>query len=163
MRDESGDNDEIACPECGADTSEDCPHILAVIDVTFGQCEGGAAYELWDKYTSRVTEVFQKHLADGVKPDWKHFEVQEVWDALELPEDPEDFCLPFEAFADLMVAVFEEAGGVDHPGDLTEESGGRCESEVRILYAKKPKKVCEKAVAVLEQWLTEMKPSDAGE
>ena len=163
MRDESGENAEIACPECGADTTEHCPHLLAVIDVTFGQCEGGAAFDRWSGYTSRVIEVFQKHLANGVTPDWEHFEVQEVWEALEEVDDPEDFYLPSEAFTNLMVAVFEEAGGFDHSGDLIDESGGRCESEMRIVYAKKPKKVCEKAAVILEQWLAEVKPSEARE
>jgi len=55
------------------------------------------------------------------------------------------------------VAVLEDAGGYEHHGNVISESGGRCQSAMRILYAEKPKQVCKKAVTVLEQWLTNVK------
>jgi hypothetical protein len=159
MWDEMGDDQPIKCPECGADTDSECPHVLAIIDVTFGACEGGAAFHYWDTYSSRVKSAFKTYLASSVTPKWKHFEVENVWDNLEVPEDLEDLCLPFTAFADLIVAVLEAAGGYEHHGNVMSESGGRCQSAMRILYAEKPKQVCKKSVTVLEQRLAKVKVS----
>lgn len=154
MWDESGECEEITCPECGAGTDRACRHLLAVIDVTFGECEGGKACDYWQGYRSQVTNAMRAFLVDGATPSWERSEVADLWNQLqEEVEAIDDFNLPDAAFNELMISVLEEAGGDEHDGSIHAESGGRSESEMRILYAKSPKKVCEKATGVLAEWL----------
>ena len=49
--------------------------------------------------------------------------------------------------------LLEEAGGVSQFGSLIMDSGGRCESEVSIMYDENPKKICDLAAKVLTKWL----------
>ena len=48
--------------------------------------------------------------------------------------------------------LLEEAGGVSQFGSLIMESGGRCESEVSIMYDENPKKICDLAANPRERF-----------
>ena len=160
MYDESGQCEKVSCLICGADSDEGCPHLLMFYDVTFSQCEGGVAYDHKDRFESQVSGAFTRLLAEGAKPTWSHYEVGEVWDALleEGFEDPEDIVLPTKQFLDLYEEVLVEAGGLQHPGSLVSESGGRCASSVRLLYADDPEQVCKDAEKVFDEWLKPEEP-----
>lgn len=160
MYDESGESGAVTCPHCGADSNEGCPHLLMLLDVTFCQCDGGVACNYKGRFELQVSAVFTRLLAEGARPAWANFDVRGVWQALleEGVEDPDDIVLPEEPFLELLIAVLEKAGGWEHPGALVSESGGYCESSVRLLYAEDPEQVCKDAEKVLEAWLRPEEP-----
>ena len=55
MRDEDSE-DLVVCPYCGR--SEDCPHLLAVIDKTFNECSDGYAYGRYREFHEAIEKSF---------------------------------------------------------------------------------------------------------
>jgi len=98
----------------------------------------------------------------GREPKWESPYVTDAWDAMldERRDTEEDVFLHAATATDLLVYVLEEAGGTDVGVGLTDCSGGRCESEYRLLYAEKPEEVCGLATNLLEQFLVEQKGAE---
>lgn len=68
MWDESGRCEEIVCTECLQNVEVACGHLLALLDVTFGCCEGGAACDHWEGFHSQVKNALAPYVADGSQP-----------------------------------------------------------------------------------------------
>lgn len=159
---EDGENSEdgvVRCTECGKDIEEPCEHLLLAADVTFGICEGGAAYQYWEGYYKQVQDVFAKCLQEVRPPRWKHSEVQEVWDEMhkdiiDVPKEPR---LPDAAFISLMIEVLCWSGGTDY-GEAMTLNGGRCASVLSLMFASDPEDTCKTAVKTLSEWLVPEKP-----
>lgn len=161
MWDESGEYEEVVCLVCGESLEVDCGHRLATIDVTFGQCVGGAAFDHWDGYEKQVSTALSPYATSDIQPRWEQYAVQSLWDsAREEADRSGEFALLAGPFNDLIVSVLGAAGGTEHPGSLCDSSGPYCESSMRILFADNPQQVCEQAAKVLEKWLVPL-PSDA--
>lgn len=155
---ESNEDGVIRCTECGTDIEESCEHLLLAADVTFGTCEGGAAFAYWEGYCAQVQNVFAKCLQGSLSPQWKRWEVKHVWDAMheDSIDEPEAPRLPGEAFISLMVEVLCWEGGTDC-GEAEALSGGRCQSALRIMFASDPEETCKRAVNTLAEWLVPKK------
>ena len=55
-------------PQCViCNSSEACEHLLACIDRTFGEIEGGALYDRRDAFRSAIEGVFLEVLKSGVE------------------------------------------------------------------------------------------------
>lgn len=159
MWDESDESEEIVCLECGERTEVACGHHLAFIDMTLGGCVGGEAFDYWDGYQSMASDALSLCAASGLQPQWARDEVSDLWDRCQ--EESKDFgyfVVAAGPFNDFMVSVLEEAGGTEHPGSVCSSSGAYCESRMRLLFAKHPKQVCEKAKEVLAEWLKPLPP-----
>ena len=152
IHDESVDGEEecVRCPVCHADTDAGCEHVVAVIDDTFEEGPDGYVYEYIPAFTQEITKVFRERLISGETAEWDNDYVNNLWTALEVEDD---FSLPSKEFNELVVELLEEAGGVSHFGTLISEFGGRCESEVSIMYDENPEKLCDLAAKVLTKWL----------
>ena len=163
INDEYGGGESICCPVCDAATEDGCDHVLLCVDQTFGECEGGTCCDgWWDESRQRVEAVFKAIVQAGREPKWESPYVTDAWDAMldERRDTEEDVFLHAATATDLLVYVLEEAGGTDVGVGLTDCSGGRCESEYRLLYAEKPEEVCGLATNLLEQFLVEQKGAE---
>jgi hypothetical protein len=153
--------EELNCPYCGS--TEDCPHLFAVLDNSFSTCEGGYSYERFDELLESVERAFKDRLNVRRRPaksEWKDYYVQALWaEVLEqgLPEDIEnDLVLPGPASIELIVDVLNEAGGYQIYGSLVSESGAFTSSSKELFYAEDPKAVFEKAVEELDRRLSDV-------
>lgn len=161
--DEYGDGELICCPVCDASTEDGCDHVLLCFDQTFGECEGGICYDgWWHESQQRVETVFKAVLQSGREPKWECDYVADAWNAMlgENCDTKQGRFLHAATVTDLLVHVLEEAGGMEVGTRLTAPSGGRCESEYRLLYAEKPRNVCDQATTLLEQCLVEQKNAE---
>jgi hypothetical protein len=148
---------EVSCVFCGhsIEESPDCEHMFAAFDWTFGRCERGAGCNAIEGYREQIAAVFGPLFQQEKQPQWPHYEVQDLWDALAHSKitDPEEiWCCPAEAYK-LAIAVWEEAGVWEHPGNLVSRSGGYSESVRRYFYAEHPAETCKKATKLLNEWL----------
>jgi len=157
---EYGGEAPVCCPVCEASTEDGCDHVLLCFDETFDECEGGICYDgWWNESRQRVETVFKAILQSGREPKWKCPFLADAWEAvLDARRDNEGarFLHPATA-TDLLVYALEEAGGAEVGAGLIGSSGGRCESKYRLLYAEKPRNICARATALLEQCLAEPK------
>ena len=151
IQDEPGEEECVRCPFCQTDVNDiSCEHVLAFIDDSEPEICGGYVYEYVPAFTQEITKVFRERLISGDTAEWDNDYVNNLWTALEVEDD---FSLPSKEFNELVVELLEEAGGVSQFGSLIMESGGRCESEVSIMYDENPKKICDLAAKVLTKWL----------
>lgn len=71
--------EESECPFCGSE--DECEHLLLLIDHTFGECSGGAAYARWDEFESALEKHMRDLLERGYRDDLKFedSEIDELW------------------------------------------------------------------------------------
>ncbi len=155
----SADDPPLACPECGVSPDEGCEHVLALIDVTFGYCCDGYAYDRWDEFAEIAAEAFRGFLCDGTHPDWDSYQVQEVWDEMIAQGYglDEGVTLGGSPLTRLIGDVLWEADAMQLGTSLIAASGGRCESAMRLLYSDDPAATCDKAKTILKEWLVKEK------
>ena len=77
MRVEDTD-EEPKCVICGS--SDDCGHMVACIDHTYLDCDGGALYErTWD-FRSEIETAFLDALKSGQEKNWQNSDLEQMWD-----------------------------------------------------------------------------------
>lgn len=57
---DSDSHEAIRCPYCGS--LDDCQHLLAVVDETFGECLGGYAFDRYFEFREMVEGTLRKLL-----------------------------------------------------------------------------------------------------
>jgi L-alanine-DL-glutamate epimerase-like enolase superfamily enzyme len=158
---DAGDEDDrpITCPVCGVLVDDGCDHALAVIDVTFGYCRAGYAYEHWHTFVGVIADAFKGFLRDGAHPNWDHFELHDAWDEMVRAGEstPDEVHLTSSAVVRLIADALCQAGGEEIHGSLFDQSGAYCESSLRLFYAADPAETCERAEAILKEWLVKEK------
>ena len=147
MSDEDGD---IRCPICRS--TDSCDHQLFLYDVTFSETMAGVVDK--DELERMIAMAFVTAIKEGSTPDWYDPETSELFERIDeayaaevvTAEEP---WLPDLLPIRVLIELLEDAGGREGGGGLSMESGGRCESAVRAVYAKKPAEVYEKAKTML--------------
>ena len=144
---------EPSCMFC--DSKDDCPHLVAAIDRTFAQCNGGALYDalgnlrevLSDKFlaTLRAGKVFDS----GTLDDEIAAIAQEARVNYDL-EYPDDVYIDEYMFLAWLTEVLIDAGAEEPPGYIVEEGGPGQSSALTLLYASDPKVVIEAAEKALK-------------
>jgi hypothetical protein len=179
MRDEDT-GEEPRCDYCGA--KSDCKHLLAVIDRSFLECYGGYAFDRFDEFTEIITKAFMSVLrTESYEHRWKDDDLNDLWDYtvenyvpdedlyFEDEEEAEEYydnCHNYEwnvhlsgdNLYDLIIQLFEDAGGESHPGSLVNGEGPGMTSTVYQYYAEFPQKVFEKALSILKKRLKKTLP-----
>ena len=164
MWDEDAEDEEsyeITCDVCGKNLeTANCSHVLIVVDRTFGDCEGGHAYDLWKSWYERVQVAFAAALKGDRPQTWAKSDIRSVWEAMieSEYEDPASPTLPFREFTDLVEELLTEAGGSPYIGTPMSEFGGRYESEMLLMFAEEPAAVCKTADEMLTAWLLPKPP-----
>ena len=151
MSDEDSEDDgEIHCPICGSPDA--CEHQLFFYDVTFGETMAGVVDK--DELERMIATAFVTAIKEGTTPDWYDPEISELFERIDeaytaevlTAEEP---WLPDWLPIRVLIELLEDAGGREGGGGHIMPSGGRCDSAVRALYAKKPEVVYEKAKSML--------------
>jgi hypothetical protein len=156
MDEETGE--EPVCMYCHSDG--DCPHLTAVVDVTFAECVGGALYEHMDGLRETLRQSVLTKLKDGKVGDTKGYSefasiIQAARDSFD-PKDPEYVDLDEHLFLDWIIEVLLAAGAEEPHGRIVEE-GGPCQSPaLRILYARDPKVVIQRVENELKEALRDL-------
>ena len=155
MKDESSEDDsDVGCPYC--ESGSGCDHLLLFFDATDGRADGGVV-DPYD-FDEIVAKAFVKVLKEGTDLNWHDWRITELFEQIDdewaatmltatTPELLES--LPI----DFVFELLDEAGGAEQPGSLFDQSGGYCESAVRVSYAKDPVATFEKAKHLLEDRL----------
>ena len=89
MCDESP-GDEISCPFCGS--SDDCNHLLALIDQTFSDCGAGYARDSYHEFRKLINTAFARSLRKGRSKQArrKSDEIAEQWQYAHAAYSPGD-------------------------------------------------------------------------
>jgi hypothetical protein len=148
------DTDETPkCVICGSE--EDCKHLVANIDRTFLECYCGAFYEKEADFRFEIESTFLELLKSGKSRKWAHDDITQMWDQAceDFTTEGEDFMLDGYAFYRFTVELLENAGAIDHPGQVIDEGGPGMTSSVSLLYADKPNDVIAKALKTLHSML----------
>lgn len=151
------------CPFCGQQLGEegDCTHVLAEIDQTFGECEGGALYgSVWG-FQQGISAAMFEWLKTGATPHWGDYpNLQYIWeDALALWRDgsiptADDVPVFDYGFWSTLEALLEDSGAVSAPGPLAFDSGmPGTSSAYSIIYAKDPTATLKLAANLLREYL----------
>ena len=146
----SDDDGEIRCPICRS--ADSCSHQLFLYDVTFGETLAGVVDT--QELERMVATAFVTAIKEGTTPDWQDSDIGELFDRVDETYAAEVIVAEHPWLPDLLpirvlIDLLENAGGHEGGGGLSMESGGRCESAVRAMYAKTPEGVYEKAKAML--------------
>lgn len=148
--------EEICCPYCGA--VEECPHVLAVLDVTFSSCTAGYACRRFAEFARMLGNTFIGLLRKGAKEEhsWLDGDLDELWKYAREEYSPhdEDAFLDSRILARLIVNLFNDAGGEEYPGPVDDEGGPGCSSAITLFYAKHPMEVFNVAITALDALLT---------
>ena len=129
------------CPYCGS--GDDCPHLLAVFDITFGECNGGHCFNKIPEVTEAVEEAFRKALSAENLEDvsWGNYYLDETWQTAltEYSGEPKDLLIDQGTLLGLFAELLEENGATLY--DTYFEGGPGMSSALQILYAEDPKAV----------------------
>ncbi|MHA7828916.1 MAG: hypothetical protein ACX93P_15295, partial [Roseovarius sp.] len=60
--------EDVVCPICNAAEYWDCGHLVASVDRSFGECQGGALCDRETEFSSLVENAFLPHLQNGSEP-----------------------------------------------------------------------------------------------
>ena len=154
----------VLCPHCSKE--DDCPHLLAVIDLTFSECLGGyACSHGLGELEGLIEEAFQKHIKAGTTPlkVIGDENLHQMWvyagEYLEATHgDEDDDYLPEieidnDALLRLAVELLFDAGGEERSEIVDDEGIPGQASSMTIIYAREPKMVIDKAIENLTKIL----------
>jgi hypothetical protein len=161
------------CPFCGSE--DGCCHLLAHIDVTFGQVEGGTFFDLNDQ----AVKVMGKAIMDLLqvlegRPDKEVYQViqdikparlatlveevrQEIGDSLD--ENDLDTC--YGRFLDYLCEMLDELPGVVETTWDFEDGPGQS-SEYKSYWVKYAKRVAKRVLGTIEQEASSLHESAQG-
>jgi hypothetical protein len=148
--DDSEDDGDIRCPICGSPDA--CKHQLFFYDVTFSETMAGIVDK--DALERMIATAFVTAIKEGTTPDWHDPEISDRFERVDETYTAEVLTAEEPWLPDLLpirvlIDLLEDAGGIDIGCSAIMSSGGRCDSAVRAVYAKKPEVVYEKAKTML--------------
>ena len=147
--------EEVACPICGALEYWDCGHLVASLDRSFCECQGGELYDRMSEFSSILESAFLPHLKQGSAPDIKGLDLEELWKVARQNFDPnyDDVDLDGFIFQRVVIELLREAGAYYLPGSLMDPGGPGMTSSISVLFAEEPARVIEKAICNLNAQL----------
>ena len=148
--------EEIRCPYCRA--AGECPHLLAVLDMTFNSCTAGYACRRFPDFERMARNTFMELLPNGATEEhsWIDGELAELWKYAQEAYSPSDQ----DAFLDsgiitrLIVNLFNGAGGEEYTNLIDGEGGPGCSSAITLFYAEHPVEVFNAAITAFDALLT---------
>ncbi len=154
--------EDVCCPTCGS--GDECPHLLAVIDRTFNEVQGGYCFDRDHEFQDAIEGTFKKTLERGrhKKSVRRDSEIGELWSYAIENYAPGDGEVPIDAdcLTGLVIRYLNDAGGeefqaVDDPGVPGESSA------ISLIYARSPHKVFTKAISRLREDLVRFSEAKA--
>ncbi len=152
--------DPPACVFCGS--IDECPHLVAVIDRTWGECVGGPLYNIIGKLRNVLTDGIDRCLQAAYAnpkncsiPEFVEFVVLEDLSPMDFNVDdadaefPPEYSVNTDAFFEWLIDALCAAGAEQYPGDIEEFGPGGESLVIERLYALEPKLVFERTEKML--------------
>jgi hypothetical protein len=134
----------VLCPFCGAEDFQDCGHLVAVFDLTFDECEGGAFCEVGDEFRSALESAFQKRHVAGKHGSFADSQIEELWTKTEVEDDGEGgvYFLPWmPSLLRFYEELLDEAGAISSGSDIVFNGPPGMSSNYVVLSALEPAKI----------------------
>lgn len=140
--------EEVVCPICNAADYWACGHLVASLDRSFCECQGGALLDREAELSSRIEDAFLPHLENGSQPSFGYSSLEELWVAAKENFSASDgyVVLDGDIWQRVLIEHLEDAGAFDLPGPLMDPDGPGMTSSMSLLFAEKPKEVVDKAL-----------------
>jgi len=150
--------EDVVCPICNAAEYWDCGHLVASLDRSFGECQGGALFDRQTECSSLVEDAFLPHLQKGTEPSLGYSSLVELWEAAkgDFTSGDEDVCLDGDIWQRVLIEYLEDAGAVDLPEPLMDPGAPGMTSSMSLLFAETPPEVVETAYQQLSNELKGM-------
>jgi hypothetical protein len=131
------------CPICESPEYGDCGHLVADLDLSFGECQGGALYEKMAEFSSLIEDAFLLHLNTNTVPNSGKWELGELWEAANENFDPDEeyVALDSDIFQRVLIELLEDSGAFELPEGLMDTGGPGMTSSISLLFAEEPAKV----------------------
>lgn len=136
--------EEPVCMFCGA--GDDCPHLVAVIDRTFAECNGGVLYDAIDDLREVLSSKILEKLKAGerFRSESSDDEISAIANEAKenyLADYPDDVYIDENMFLAWLTEQLIDCGADEPPGYIVEEGGPGQSSALTLLYAEEPKMV----------------------
>jgi len=118
---------------------EACNHLVAVIDLTFGECHGGALYDHYQDIFALIEDVFEKLSAAGKEPSFSDPELGGLWEASEFEEDIDKIWVHLALGGwPFLISLLEGEGAIQPSNSIIEAGPPGLSSAMAYLYGDNP-------------------------
>jgi hypothetical protein len=144
------------CPVCKSSDYWDCGHLVADLDRTFHECQGGELYERIAEFSELVENAFLAHLTEKTVPNLEKWELDQLWETASERFDPDEeyVALDGDVFQRVLIELLEDCGAFELPEGLIDPGGPGMTSWISLLFAEEPAKAIKLA---REKLLIELK------
>ena len=143
--------EETTCPYCGRIGG--CPHLLAVVDLSYNFCAGGYASDHYEMFEKEITKVFLKLLKKKRRPapSWRRDKIQALWRHALKDSSVEENYVALDPYilTQLTIDLLGEAGGEEYSAE--DPGGPGLHSALKLFFAKDPKEVFNSAISILKE------------
>jgi hypothetical protein len=140
--------EEVRCPIC--QSTDDCGHVVAIIDKTFGENHGGSLFDHERDFFGPIEDAFEKIYRSGTKPTFSDFDLGELWDETEFEEDGDDVWVRLNYGGwRFVITLLEDEGAIQPSTSIIEAGGPGMTSSMAYLYHEEPKAVVARAIKAL--------------
>lgn len=155
-------NESPVCTVCGAEEFGDCGHLVADLDITFSECEGGALYEKLFDFTAALKTAFAANLSGDFQSNFGFYEktMAKLWREVqdEAAGDMENIFVTGPIFLDLLIELLRDAGADEYPGPVVTDGGSGNSSSCRLYFSKNPEATIQEAYSLLIAAVSESPP-----
>lgn len=149
-------NEPIICPICSTDDYNECTHLVASIDLTFSEVEGGAFYDRHDDFVTLIEPAFKKRHSGAIDALFSMLELEDAYQHSEFEQDVASNGI-YLHLGSSIIRVYEElltdAGAVSFGPDLVVNGPPGMSSAYLLLAAEQPDEVVENAYLKLKMEL----------
>ena len=147
--------EDVTCPLCQSPEYWECGHLVASLDRTFCECDGGELFDREHEFREVVEMAFRAHFKAGsTSSNLPSGALRELWETLSpqsFEEAVEGDGLELDGFVfqRVLIEALEDAGVIEPKGQLCDPGGPGMTSSVSLLFAKRPQDCIKKALALL--------------
>lgn len=150
------ENDIYECPICNNEEYWDCGHLVASLDLSYGECRGGIFFDHVNHFLSLIENSFLDHLKNGKHPQYSSKPLSDLWKFARdgySGEQSGDLELDIDLLQKFFISLLVANGAKDVVGEQLSLGGLGAESMVVLLFSDHPPMVVERALHQLKAYL----------
>jgi hypothetical protein len=136
---ERSDSDD-ACPYCGKVSA--CPHLLLLLDLTFGEAQGGKYYDEYEAALGEIDEALQQLDSGGDEDSDAGTDDEPDWDTQEWLDAYRDGGVP-QKFCEFIASEMSSISSLDRQYEF--EGGPGQSSNMHAFWTDQPRKATKSA------------------
>ena len=142
-------NESPVCTVCGTEEFGDCGHLVADLDITFSECEGGALYERLFDFTTALEIVFAANRSQDFQSNFGFYAriLGGLWH--EVQDDaaggPENIVVTGPIFLKLLIELLRDAGADEYQGPVIIDGGPGNSTSCMLYFSKNPETTIQEA------------------